>query len=278
MSRTAHGQAQEATVTLALPEDVLARGHVRATVNDGILDVVLDRPDARNAQTPATWAALTTIGAAVGAASAPPDVVVLRGAGPSFSSGLDRRMFTAEGVPGETSLADLAAMTDGDLEDAIATFQEAFLWQRRVPSVTVAAVTGHAIGAGFQLALACDVLLATPDAVFAMRETGYGLVPDLAGTHPLVRSIGYARALEACATGRAIPADEGYALGFVTRVVADLDDAVGSLAQAVAATPPGAVTALKALLDGAEDRTRADQARAERRAQVRRLRALLAGA
>lgn len=265
-------------MTLVLPEDILARGDVRAAYAGGVLDVVLDRPDARNAQTPATWAALAAVGSAIVATEIPPALVVIRGSGPAFSAGLDRRMFTIEGIPGQTSLAQLAAMTDDGLDAAIAGFQEAFLWQRRVPSLTVAAVHGHAIGAGFQLALACDLLLATPDASFAMRETSYGLVPDLAGTHPLVRSVGYARAIEACATGRPIPADEGYAMGFVTRVVEDLEAGVASIAEAISAAPTGAVAALKPLLDGAEQRSREEQARAERRAQVARLRSLLAGA
>lgn len=264
-------------MTLVLPEDLLSRGHVRATIAAGILEIVLDRPEARNAQTPATWAALASLGAAVEAAAPAPAVIVIRGEGPAFSAGLDRRMFTAEGIPGEASLAQLAAMADDDLEAAIAGFQEAFVWQRRVPSLTVAAVHGHAIGAGFQLALACDVLLASRDASFAMRETSYGLVPDLGGTHPLVRAVGYARAIEACASGRALSADEGYALGFVTRVVDDMEEAVAGLATSVAAAPAGAVASLKALLAGADDRSRDEQVRAERHAQVRRLRALLAG-
>ena len=72
---------------------------------------------------------------------------------------------------------------------------------------------GHAIGAGFQLALACDLRVVAEDVSFAMRETSLGLVPDLAGTEPLVACVGYARALEICATGRAVRADEAVRLG-----------------------------------------------------------------
>lgn len=261
---------------LEVPAEVLAEGNVRVEAEAGVVVVTLDRPEARNAQTPATWAALAAVGDAV--ARSDTRVVVLRGEGSAFSAGLDRRMFTPEGIPGQASLPAMAAMDDAALESRIAEFQRAFLWQRHVGALTVAAVQGPAVGAGFQLALACDLLLASPSASFAMRETSYGLVPDLAGTGPLVRSIGYARAVEICATGRTVSAEEGYRLGFVTRVVEDLDAAVAELAAAVAGTPPGAVSALLPLLATAEVADRQSQAVHERRAQVERLRALLRGA
>lgn len=261
---------------LEVPAEILTEGHVRVEDEAGVVIVTLDRPEARNAQTPATWAALAAVGDAV--ARSDTRVVVLRGEGSAFSAGLDRRMFTPEGIPGQASLATMAAMDDAALESQIEEFQRAFLWQRDVGALTVAAVQGPAVGAGFQLALACDVLLASPSASFAMRETSYGLVPDLAGTGPLVRSIGYARAVEICATGRTVSAEEGYRLGFVTRVVEDLDAAVAELAAAVASTPPGAVSTLLPLLAMAEVADRQSQAGHERRAQVERLRTLLQGA
>ena len=240
-----------------------------------IVTVTLDRPDARNAQTPATWAALAAVGESC--ADGETTLVVFRGSGSAFSAGLDRRMFTAEGIPGEASLAALAAMDDDAMAGRIEEFQRAFLWQRDSPALTVAAVHGPAIGAGFQLALACDILLATPSATFAMRETSYGLVPDLGGTQPLVRAVGYARAVDLCTTGRTVAAEEGYALGFVTRVVSDLDVALAEVITAVGSAPRGAVADLLPLLSAAEDAGRADQARTERLAQVVRLRSLLGG-
>jgi len=259
-----------------LPADLLDRGHVRVDVHGRMLTVTLDRPDARNAQTPSTWAALAAIGTAC--ADGAFDVVVITGAGTAFSSGLDRRMFTPEGVPGESSLSELAALSDEGLDARIEEFQQAFLWQRPSPALTIAAVQGPAIGAGFQLALACDLILATPEASFAMRETSYGLVPDLAGTHPLVRAVGYARAVDICLTGRMIGAAEGQRLGFVADVVDDLDARVQELATAVTAAPAGAARALLPLLASAEVRDHRAQAAAERQAQVARLRALMGGA
>ena len=262
-------------MTITLPHDLLERGHVGAVLDGEVLHVTLDRPDARNAQTPATWAALAAIGDACSGGGV--GIVVFRGAGSAFSAGLDRRMFTPEGIPGETSLAEMAALADAALADTIAEFQRAFLWQREAPVLTVAAVQGPAVGAGFQLALACDILLAAPAATFAMRETSYGLVPDLGGTQPLVRAVGLARAIDICATGRTIGAEEGFRLGFVTRVVDDLEAGVAEVVAAVSSAPPGAVAELLPLLAGAEGASRSDQAVAERRAQVTRLRALLGG-
>ncbi len=111
-------------------------------------------------------------------------VVVLRGEGKSFSAGLDRQMLSPEGIPGEPSFVDLARSDDAALDAAIAGYQDAFTWWRRNDIVSIAAVQGHAIGAGFQLALACDLRVVADDVQFAMRETSLGLVPDLTGTHP----------------------------------------------------------------------------------------------
>lgn len=250
-------------------DERLTDGDVELRVRGPRADVVLARPDARNAQTPATWRALATVPELL-----PADVrvVVLAGDGPSFSAGLDRRMLGA-GVPGEPTFRDLAAMPPDELSDTIARFQDAFTWWRDSPAVTVAAVRGHAVGAGFQLALATDLLLCADDAQLAMRETSLGLVPDLAGTKRLVDAVGYPRALEICATGRWVAADEAARLGIAQLVVPakTLDAAVDDLAAALLAVPAGALVATKRLLAGAGGRTPGEQLEAERSAQVDRL-------
>ena len=97
------------------------------------------------------------------------------------------------------------------MQRAIAAYQEGFTAWAECPAVVIAQVHGYAIGAGFQLALAADLRVASLDAWFAMRETSLGLVPDLGGTGPLVHLVGYARALEICATGRPVSAPEAHA-------------------------------------------------------------------
>jgi enoyl-CoA hydratase/carnithine racemase len=170
-------------------------------------------------------------------------------------------------------------LPDDELDAAIAGFQAAFTWWSEAPAVTIAAVRGNAIGAGFQLALACDLRVVADDARFAMKETSLGLVPDLAGTWPLVASVGYARALEICATGRWVGAAEAAAIGLATAAVPadDLDATVADLVGALLAAPEGALRETLALLRGAAGRTPDQQQAAERAAQARRLRALAAG-
>jgi enoyl-CoA hydratase/carnithine racemase len=203
-------------------------------------------------------------------------VVTVRGAGPAFSSGLDRAMFTPPGVPGAPSLADLAALPVGEAERWIEGAQQAFSWLGRPGLVSIAVVRGHAIGAGFQLALACDLRVVAEDVSFAMAETSLGLVPDLGGTGVLVNLLGYARALEICLTGRRVGAAEAVQTGLATLAVPgeELDAAADELAAAVLAAPDAAVRETKSLLAGARERSPAEQLRAEREAQVRRLRAL----
>lgn len=254
------------------PEDA----GVRVEVDGPVATVVLDRPDKRNAQTPAMWQRLAEIGAGLGEDVR---IVVLRGEGASFSAGLDRRMFTQEGIPGQSSLFGITAQEDDGLDATIEGFQQAFTWWRRPDLITVAAVQGHALGAGFQLALACDLRVVAEDARFAMLETTLGLVPDLGGTKPLVDLVGYARALEICVTGRTVLAPEAAELGLATIVVPgeQLQDAVRDLADALLAAPPGAVTGTKRLLQRAAERDYDAQRAAERREQVARLRELAAG-
>ncbi|HSS67499.1 MAG TPA: enoyl-CoA hydratase/isomerase family protein [Nocardioidaceae bacterium] len=260
---------------MAADERAASGGGIRHEVVGTTATLTLDRPESRNAQTPAMWAAMRHIGETL-----PADVriVIVRSEGPSFSAGLDKRMWTSEGIPGEPSLVSMAEMEDADLLDLLASFQDAFSWLRRPEIVSIAAVQGHAVGAGFQLALACDFRVLTEDARFAMRETSLGLVPDLGGTHPLVEAIGYPRALEICVTGRWIDADEARKLGLATIVVDhdDMDGTVDDLAGAVLASPRNAVASTKALLRGAVTRDHDEQLLAERVAQVGRIHELAA--
>ena len=206
-------------------------------------------------------------------------VVVLRAEGASFSAGLDRAMFGA-GTDDEPGLAGLAAYSDEALDATIAGFQEAFTWWRDPGVVSIAAVQGHAVGAGFQLALGCDLRVLADDAQLAMKEPSLGLVPDLAGTKPLVDAVGYSRALEICATGRWVDAAEAVRIGLASVVVRreELDQAARDLASALLAAPAGAVRATKGLLLEAAGRTHTEQQAAERAAQAGRLRELAGGA
>jgi enoyl-CoA hydratase/carnithine racemase len=189
-------------------------------------------------------------------------------------------MLAPGGMPDEPDLLALAAAAGDDLDAVIAGFQRGFTVWRSLPAVVVAVVQGHAIGAGLQLALAADLRLLGDDAQLAMRETSLGLVPDLGGTHPLVRLVGYARALEICATGRFVGAHEAVAMGLASAVVPvpELDAAADDLVSALLAAPADALTALKPLLLNAVEADLADQLAAERVAQAGLLRGLAGSA
>jgi len=256
-----------------MDEDELARVGLRYSVEGPVATVTLARPDARNAQTPTMWRALATIGALI------PDevrVVVVRGEGHAFSAGLDRRMLTPGGAEGEESVTELMAMDAVAFAARVDDYQQGFTWLRDPRFVSVAAVQGYAIGAGFQLALSCDLRVLADDAQLCMKETALGLVPDLTGTKPLVESVGYARALEICVTGRMVGATEAAAIGLAAAVVpaGELDRTVVGLTTALLAAPAGAVRDTKALLLGAVDRTLDEQRLAEREAQYARFQEL----
>ncbi|MCN9244936.1 enoyl-CoA hydratase/isomerase family protein [Streptomyces sp. NPDC052051] len=258
---------------MASLDPVLDKDGVQLTVDEAIATVTLTNPAKRNVQSPALWRALAEAGRALPGSVR---VVVLRAEGKSFSAGLDRQMFTPEGIEGEPTFIDIARSGDAELDATIAAYQEAFTWWRRNDVVSIAAVQGHAIGAGFQLALACDLRVVADDVQFAMRETSLGLVPDLTGTHPLVSLVGYARALEICATGRYVQSAEAVSTGLANIAVPrdQLDDTARDLASALLAAPRDAVIETKALLRGAQERTYEEQRAAERAAQARRLRDL----
>jgi enoyl-CoA hydratase/carnithine racemase len=250
---------------------VLEASGLRLDISEAVATVTLSRPERRNAMTPAVWRGLAAIGRSL---PAEVRVVVVRGAGPSFCAGIDLRVFSAEGVPGEEPLPSAA---DPAFERWIAVCQEGYLWLRDPDIVSVAAVQGHAIGAGFQLALSCDLRILADDAKLCMKEPALGLVPDLTGTKPLVDIVGLPRAIELCLTARTVSAQEAAELHLAELVVplTDLDGAVADLTAALLATDAAAARATKRLLAQARLHTVAEQAAAERRAQAALLRSRL---
>ena len=255
--------------------DTLERAGLRYAVAGPVATITLHRPDVRNAQTPTMWRALAELGAAI-----PEDVrvVVVRGEGHSFSAGLDRAMLDPANASGEESVAGLLALSDEEVSATIDAYQQGFTFLRDPRFVSIAAVQGYAIGAGFQLALSCDLRVVADDAQFCMKESALGLVPDLTGTKPLVECVGYARALEICATARMVGAVEAVDIGLALAAVpaAELDATVDDLVGALTAPMAGAVRETKALLQGAADRSLDEQRRHEREAQIRRFRELAA--
>jgi enoyl-CoA hydratase/carnithine racemase len=251
----------------------LAVAGLDLSIDGAVATVTLSRPERRNAMTPSMWRGLASVGAQI------PDhvrVVIVRGAGPSFCAGIDLRMFSADGVAGEPRGP---GAHDPGFEESVAGFQAGYMWLRNPAFVSVAAVQGHAIGAGFQLALSCDLRVLADDAKLCMKEPALGLVPDLTGTKPLVDIVGLARATELCLTARVLGAHEAAQLRLAELVVptAELDGAVSDLVAALLSTDAAAARATKALLQQAAGNTLEQQAAAERAAQGRLLRARSGG-
>lgn len=250
--------------------------HLLVTQDGPVLTVTLANEGRRNAQLPSLWLALAEV-----AASLDPSVrvVVLNALGQSFSAGLDLSIVAGDPgsrPEGEPDLFEIAARGMDEAADLIAAFQGGFTAWGEVDAVVVAAVQGHAIGAGFQLALAADLRVVADDVQLAMREVSLGLVPDLGGTRPLVALVGPARALEICATGRFVGAQEAVATGLANVAVPrdELEATTADLVAALLAAPETALRALKPLLRSAESADRETQLRSERETQAGLLRGL----
>jgi enoyl-CoA hydratase/carnithine racemase len=203
--------------------------------------LVLDRPARRNAQTLEMWEAMRRIGAGL---LLRPDLraLVVSGTGPVFSAGIDLAVLRAQ-AEGSASLPDVELV------------QQAFAWLRDVPFPTIAAVQGAAIGAGFQLALACDLRVVADDAVLALPEIDFGIFPDLGGCAWLPGLVGASRARDLVFTGRRIGAAEALAWGLADRVVpaAEVESAALELAATLAARAPLGLAGAKRALAAADE-------------------------
>jgi enoyl-CoA hydratase/carnithine racemase len=256
--------------------DELANAGLGLSVEGPVATITLDRPEVRNAQVPRMWAGIARILRELGDDVR---VVVVRGAGGTFSAGLDLSLLDPAQAEEEGNFIATLGLDDQAIIDRIGVYQEPFALLADPRYITVAVVEGHAIGAGFQLALCCDLRIVADDARFCMKEPALGLVPDLVGTKPLVAAVGYARALEICASARIVSGAEAGEIGLaqVVAPAAELDAALAATVGALTAHAHGAVSATKELLQAAPSRSLDDQRLAERTAQVKRFRALAGG-
>jgi len=217
---------------------------VQVTMDRGVADVRLVRTDKMNALDDAMFAALVETGEALKNDKSV-RAVVLSGAGRSFCAGLDLTAFSAMAAGERWRPADDPTTTGAD---GRSLGQRAVLAWYDLPVPVIAAVRGHALGGGLQLALGADIRLAAPDAVFSVFEINWGLTPDMAGTQLLPRLVGPDVAAELTYTGRTVDAAEADRIGLVTRLVDDPLAAAHTLAARIAAVNPDAVRASKSLL------------------------------
>jgi 2-(1,2-epoxy-1,2-dihydrophenyl)acetyl-CoA isomerase len=204
---------------------------------DAIATLTLNRPEARNALDLAMReeleAALRALDGDTGVR-----VLVVRGAGAHFCAGGDVKFMQAR------------RMTAAEGEQRVEAMNRAILALARFRTPTIAMVDGYAVGAGCNLALACDLVVASDRARFGEVFARLGLVPDGGGTWLLPRRVGLARAKELVFTAEPIPAAEAERIGLVNRVVpaAELAAQTVALARRIADGPPRALAMAKSLL------------------------------
>jgi enoyl-CoA hydratase/carnithine racemase len=234
---------------------------VLVTVDGGIADVRFNRPDKRNALDGPQFEAIVEAGEAL---KTTPEVrcVVLSGEGQSFCAGLDFGSMQQLSGSGERREANPTAMQEGRITHL--GQQSAWVWQElEVP--VIAAVHGHALGGGIQIALGADVRIVHPDTQLSVREVHWGLVPDMTGTFVLSRLVRPDVAKELVFTGRILNGVEAFDLGLATRLSSNPHEDAMAMAREIAGRNPDAVRAAKRLLNRAFGGDPADQFAQERR-------------
>jgi enoyl-CoA hydratase/carnithine racemase len=234
---------------------------VTVGIDRGVADVRLNRPDKLNALDTDMFVALVEAGARL---AADPSVraVVLSGEGRSFSAGLDFAGFQAmadggggtgdgDAADGSSGGADGSGLRAIGATDGRITHlgqQAAHCWSE-VPAPVIAAIWGHCLGGGLQIALGADLRIVHPDATLSVLEIRWGLSPDMTGTATLPRLVGPDVAKELAWTGRSVSGDEAARLGLATRTSeTPLDDAL-TLAREIAAKNPHAIRGIKRLVE-----------------------------
>ena len=233
-----------------------------------VAQLVLSRPERRNALSSQMWEELAALGRAIGG-DEEIRALVVRGAGPSFCAGADLDVLRGRAGTLGALIADPATTDDAYL-DCLDGMYAAYRWLRGAPFVTIAAIHGHALGGGLELALACDLRIAAESAQLGLPELRLGVIPDMGATALLPRLVGEARAKELHLLCDSIGAAEAERIGMVNRVVPDAEllPACEALAGRIAALPPLAMRAAREAIDGAAGRPLADAVRLAARLQL----------
>lgn len=209
--------------------------------DDGIVTVTVNRPDKLNALNAAVITDLTTL-ARVIREDAGIRAVVITGAGPkAFVAGAD--------------IAEIAAIEGDDGQRFAERGQDAFRALETAGKPVIAAVNGFALGGGCELAMACHMRIASPNARFGQPEVKLGVIPGYGGTVRLPRLVGRGRALELLLTGGMIDADEALRIGLVNKVVAQetLLDEARAMARTITQMGPVAVRLVLESVDAGMD-------------------------
>jgi len=232
---------------------------------DAVATVWLDRPEARNAMGQDLWRDLPLAMQAVGT-DTEVRVVVIAAKGPHFSVGLDLKAMGGLLTEGSDASEDGAstpspAVRAGRARADILRYQAAITAVAQCPKPVIAAVHGYCIGGGVDLIAACDIRLASADAIFSVREAKVAIVADLGSLQRLPSIIGAGHVAELAFSGKDIDAERARAIGLVNDVASDAEGlmkATYHLAEEIAANSPIAVQGTKAVLAANEGRTVAE--------------------
>ncbi len=233
---------------------------IRTEVSGHVGILWLSRPDARNAMDSHMW---NEIPVAMAAFDEEETVraVIIQGEGPSFTAGIDLKEFGAS-MAGDFSKVDGSAVRKRlDEYDQIKRLQASFTSIADSRKPAIAAIHGACIGAGVDLITACDIRIASEDAVFSVRETKLGLVADVGTMQRLPRVIGAGQAAELIYTGKDINAEEALSFGLINRVLPtteELHKAAMDLATEIATNSPLTTQGAKHILKMGQGRTVAE--------------------
>jgi enoyl-CoA hydratase/carnithine racemase len=233
---------------------------VTITIDGGVADVRMNRPDKLNALDSEMFVGLVEAAATL-AADRSVRAVVLSGEGPAFCAGLDFSGFMAMAGSGQGDGLAVIGATDGRITHLAQ--QSAHGW-REVPVPVIAAVHGHCLGGGLQIALGADLRIVHPDAKLSVLEVRWGLTPDMTITATLPPLVGADVAKELTWTGRMVSGTEAAELGLATRTADDPRAAALELAQEIAGKSPQAIRGAKELIDASATATLAEQYAHER--------------
>jgi enoyl-CoA hydratase/carnithine racemase len=220
----------------------------RVTIDivDGIADVRMNRADKRNALDNAMFTSLAAAGEYL-KTNSEIRAVVLSGDGASFCAGLDFGSFQAMAQgPKSDGNVNAGVMTEGRITHLAQ--QVCWVWQE-VPVPVIAAVHGHALGGGMQIALGADIRYVHPETQLSVREVHWGLIPDMTGTLMLSRLVRPDIAKELVFTAKIISGKEGYEIGLATHLSENPHADAMVLAREIAGRSPDAVRGAKKLLN-----------------------------
>jgi enoyl-CoA hydratase/carnithine racemase len=238
---------------------------------DGIADVKMNRADKRNALDNAMFTSLSAAGEYLKTLDGL-RVVVLSGDGASFCAGLDFSSFAQMAEAGaadkkhdkksdEKSDMNAGAMVDGRITHMAQ--QVCWVWQE-VPVPVIAAVHGHALGGGIQIALGADIRIVHPDTQLSVREVHWGLIPDMTGTLMLSRLVRPDIVKNLVFTARVFSGHEAHEMGIATQLSHDVHADAMTMAREIAGRSPEAVRGAKKLINLLANSGAAEQFAAER--------------